>query len=129
MQHENSTASYSLKYEQRPDYLYVLVEGDHDSYEISKQYWMEVLARTRATQNTKLLIEEDIPEAVSMFEMFQLASDLIESGLNGLKIAFVDRYLDHDDLNKFGELVAINRGANARAFDVFSEAEEWLISG
>jgi hypothetical protein len=45
-----------------------------------------------------------------------------------LKIAFVDRKTDQNQLNRFGETVAVNRGVHGRLFTDVSEAEIWLLS-
>lgn len=49
-------------------------------------------------------------------------------GFFGIRIAFVDRYIEQMDLNRFGELVAINRGIYGKIFNKFTEAENWLLA-
>lgn len=120
---------YNISFENRPQYLYVYVSGEHDSYEISRRYWQEVADECARTNSGKVLIEEDIAEDVSMGEMYRLASELPQFGFVGVRIAFVDRYIEQHDLNQFGELVAGNRGLNAKVFNDVKEAEKWLVSG
>jgi hypothetical protein len=119
---------YNISFENRSQYLYVYVSGDRDSYEISRRYWQEVAAECARAGAEKVLIEEDIPEDVSMGEMYQLASELPQFGFIGIRIAFVDRYIEQHDLNQFGELVANNRGLYAKVFNDVNEAEKWLLS-
>lgn len=66
---------YQISFENRPQYLYVYVSGEHDSYDISRQYWQEIAGECKRIKADKVLIEEDIPEG-TMGEMYQLASEL-----------------------------------------------------
>lgn len=119
---------FSLSFEHRTGYLYAFVSGQHDSYEISRQYWQEIADLLTTTQYKKILIEEDIMEAASMSDVFQLVSELAGMGFGGIKIAFFDRQIAHSELNDFGALVASNRGLQGVAFNDFGKAEEWLLS-
>lgn len=116
---------YTLAFEQRPDYLHARVEGEHDSYEISRSFWSDIAAECEKRDTTKLLVEENIPEIVSFSEMYNIASDLPDLFL-GVSVAFVDPYADQAELNSFGELVAQNRGVRGRFFADVASAEDWL---
>ena len=122
------TKPYQIAFEQRPQYLYVYVTGAHDSYEISRRYWLEVSEQCGKSNCKKVLIEEDIPEAVSLADMYQLGTDLAEMDFLGVRVAFYDRYAEQQDLNEFGELVAVNRGLYGKIFNNINEAEKWLLS-
>lgn len=63
-----------------------------------------------------------------MGEMYQLASEIPQLGFFGVRIAFVDRYIEQQDLNEFGEFVAVNRGLHGKIFNDVKEAEKWLLS-
>ena len=125
---EENEKSYQINFEHRPQYLYVYVSGEHDSYEISHRYWLEVAGECNRTGYRKVLIDEDIEEDISMAEMFQLATALPQIGFQGVHVAFYDRFAEHADLNQFGELVATNRGLLARVFNNLEEAEKWLLT-
>lgn len=128
-QYQTSDAKpYRITFEQRPEYLYVYVTGDHDSYEISRSYWLEVSAMSAESGSQKILIEEDIPETVSISDVFRLACDLPQMGFFGVRLAFVDRYAEQNELNEFGELVAVNRGITGKIFNDIQTAEKWLLS-
>lgn len=124
---EEPTKLYQITFEHRPQYLYVYVTGEHDSYEISRQYWLEVAEECSKTECKKVLIDEDIKELVSMSEVYQLASEVPKMGFQGVPVAFFDRFAEHDELNQFGGLVAANRGLLVRVFNNFEEAENWLL--
>lgn len=117
---------YTLTFDHRPEYLYAAVCGDKDSYAISKQYWMEIAAHLKETDYRRLLIDEDIEQAASVTDVFQLVSELPGMGFTGIRVAFCDRKIEHKDLNDFGELVGSNRGLNGRVFNDVKLAEEWI---
>lgn len=124
-----SEKPYRLTFEHRPSYLYAYVEGDEDSYEISAMYWRETASECKTHKYTKVLIVEDIVENGTMAEAYQLSSDLPQMGYLGIKVAFVDKYLEQQELNQFGELTAVNRGINGKVFNDIDEAEKWLLAG
>jgi hypothetical protein len=117
---------YRIKFEQRDQYLYAYVAGEHDSLSISLEFWREIAAECRRAEARKVLIEEDIEESVSMLEMYQIAAEIPQMGFANVLIAFVDRFLEQQSLNEFGELVATNRGLRAKVFNNVKEAEIWL---
>lgn len=119
---------YSLTFERRPKYLYAYVAGEKDNYDISKAYWQEIADCLEETGYDRVLIDEDIEEAASVTDVFQLMSELPAMGYTGVRIAFYDRKIEHSDLNAFGELVASNRGLNGRVFNDIKLAEEWAAA-
>lgn len=121
------TKPYRIEFERRPRYLYAYISGEHDNMEISLGFWREIVAECQSAGAKKVLVEEDIREAVSTLEMYQIAVELPKLGFANILVAFVDRYLDQQDLNQFGELVATNRGLRGKFFNEASEAEKWLL--
>lgn len=120
---------YDIEFEDRGKYLYVYVRGDKASIEISTRYWNEIAEECRKTNHKKVLVEEDITESTtSIPELYQFASDLPKYGFIGIYIAFVDRYIEQNELNRFVELVAGNRGFRGKVFNDTDEAEKWLLS-
>jgi hypothetical protein len=117
---------YRLTFEQRPGYLYAYVEGEQDSYEISRAYWQEIADEAARLSALRVLIDENIPVAVSLTDVFHLAAQIPEMGFGAARIAFVDRYVEQNAINKFGELVAVNRGVNGRIFNDLGLAEKYL---
>ena len=84
---------YTIKFEERAEYLFVYVAGEHDNYDISKQYWLEIRAECDRTGLIKVLIHEDISENGTMADAYKLMAELPDLGFLGKKISFVDRYL------------------------------------
>ena len=118
---------YQISFEQRPDYLYVYVEGEHDSYSISHAYWSEISLECERVKASRVMVEENLTESGSVVEMYQIASE-IPGMFSGVAIAFVDRHADQAELNEFGELVAVNRGVTGKFFVDAEDAKEWLLS-
>jgi hypothetical protein len=123
----DSARPYRLTFQEFPGYLYAFVEGEQDSYDISRCFWQEIADRTLATGSKRVLIEENIEMSVSFADVFRLASELPSMNFGGARIAFVDRFLDHNEINEFGELVAVNRGFNGAVFNDIETARLWLL--
>ena len=92
-------------------------------------YWREIADECKANKFTKALIVEDIVANGTIADAYQLSAELPQMGYLGIKVAFVDKYLEQQELNLFGELTAINRGINAKVFNDINEAEKWLLGG
>ena len=123
---DSAPKPYQISFEQRPDYLYACVEGENDSYAISKAYWTEISLECERVSASRVMVDENLTASGSVAEMYQIASE-IPGMFSGIKIAFVDRHADQAGLNEFGELVAINRGVTGKFFIDAADAEEWLL--
>lgn len=129
MDNINNDKPYRLTFEHRPEYLYVYVEGQEDSYEISRAYWQEIAGECKDKKYKRALVVEDIVESGTIAEAYQLCSEFPQMGYIGIKVAFVDRYSEQSEENQFGELVAVNRGINVKTFNDVEDAEKWLLAG
>ena len=117
-----------IRFEERSDYLYAFISGKKDSLPIALEYWQRVIDECYRRGFKKLLVEEDFPNQISTMEMFAVTSAIPQMVSTYLRIAFVDRRAEHDDLNVFGETVALNRGVDCHVFAELSDAENWLKS-
>ncbi len=118
---------YTIEFEHRPKYLYAFISGKDDTLKITKNYWLEMLEECHKSGFNKLLVEEDLQGSLSMQEVFEFASEYAEMGFREILVAFVDRHPAHQQLNRFAELVATNRGGQMRVFDSVSDAKQWLL--
>lgn len=118
---------YTLTFEERPGYLYAMVHGEHDSYDISKAFWQEIAIEADRLGLKRILIEEDIQETASQEDVFELLSAITEMGYKDKIIAFVDKYADQYNLNKFGEIIGIQFGLYGKLFRTIDLAETWLL--
>lgn len=128
MNEVGSTRPYRLTFQELDDYLYAFVEGEQDSYEISSAFWHEVADKALEIGAKRVLIEENIEMVVSFADVFKLATELASMNFGGARVAFVDRLLDHQEINEFGELVAVSRGFNGGVFNDVETARRWLLS-
>lgn len=119
---------YAIEFEHRPKYLYAFITGKEDSLEITRSYWLEMLEECRQHGFDKLLVEEALEKRLSMTEIYEFASEYSQMGFHKILVAFVDRYPAHQKLNRFGEMVATNRGGRVRIFDTISDAKQWLLT-
>ena len=128
MKTEYLTKPYEITFEVRNGYAKAYVVAEHDNLEVCSAYWGEIGKRLSELQITKVMVVEDIEEESPLSDVYDLASGLVDMGFRGVKIAFVDRYSSHQELNDFGVLVGSNRGLDGRAFSDEAEAEKWLLS-
>lgn len=119
---------YTLNFEYRQNYLYAYVGEGKDSLAVSKEFWLTALTESEKHQYKKLLIEEDLDGKISLPELYDLAVWLTKLKFENVLVAFYDRRAEHQELNKFGELIATNRGFRVTVFDSVNEAERWLLS-
>lgn len=120
--------SYSIKFEEREEYLYAYIEGQ-DSLEASLECWQKIADRTDEKNYKKLLVEENLEGQLGDIDMFAFATQLTKMGLIDVKIAFVDQKADHNEGNEFAELVATNRGIKGKIFIDIDKAQKWLLAG
>ena len=123
-----TSADYRIEFRANESYLYVRVEGLKDGAEISKKYWKEILDESRERKVNGLLVEVKLTDTMSAAEVYEIAKFVAETAPDGTRIAYVDRRHYHQELNRFGNLVANNRGLNSRVFDSVDEAEIWLLA-
>ncbi len=123
---KDSEPTFSLRFEERPGYLYAFVSGPVDNLEVSIALWDLVYEKAQELKMKKILLEEDFPNQLTQFEMFSIAEYVSEKFRDFQKIAHVDTHLSHADLNDFAETVATNRGLAGRVFNNMSDAKSWI---
>ncbi len=123
----DSSPLYQLTFEERDGYLYAHVEAEQDSYEVSMGFWKEIAAKTKATGARRVLVEENIATNVSFPDAFKVGAEIPQLGFGNARIAFVDLQHGHEQINDFGELVAVNRGFNLMNFADSETAIAWLF--
>ena len=124
---DSSSKPYLISFEENPEYLYVYVEGDRDSYAISMSFWNEIARECTERGSRRVLVDENIKQNVSIADMYAVASE-IPMLFTGIAIAFYDRHADQAAMNEFGELVAQNRGVIGHFFADIEKAKTWLLA-
>jgi len=116
---------YDIRFEHRPHDLYVRVFGDEQSYEIGLDYWRRIVAMLQHRHYTRVLVDKDFPQALTLAASHLIISQLAQSRCQQTKVAIVDRNYD-EDLSHFEEMVAVSRGLSIKYFQDLDSAEKWL---
>ncbi len=118
--------SIKIKIEKQPDYLIAHFSGEANLQEVGQRF--EALAvRCRKEKKDKLLIDISTIQAAPTFtDRFRAGERAVIFSEFGIKIAMVGSP-EMVDPRRLGELVAQNRGVDARVFTDLAEAKEWLL--
>ncbi len=116
---------FTITFEDRSAYLRAHVSGTRDTVEISLRYWGAAADECRRRGMNRMLVVEDFQTSAPIADVFEVAKRLPEI-VRGIRVAFVNERLAELDANKFGEDVAVNRGASGRVFADFKSADAWL---
>lgn len=119
---------YNLTFEERPGYLFAKAVGPHDDLQIGIAMWHDIAERLEECKLPCVLVQEELLEAMTIVDSYLLVCEYAHTVIRDVRVAFVDTYPFGQDANKFGELVALNRGYHGKLFDTFEEGEEWLLS-
>ena len=122
-----SRKPYKLELEKRPDYLYAHVRSDSNRPTIASQYLREITQKCRESQCTKLIIENDVPKAFWVWDIFSVAMQFPLMGIECTRVAVVDNYPSKIETVEFAVVVGANCGLNLHVFTNFSKAEDWLM--
>jgi len=112
--------------EEKPDYLVARFIGPGVTEDAWRQFELIAENCKRAKKNKLLLDATRAEVKVSFVERYQTAERTLIFAQYGLKVAFVD-IPERMELQKFGELVARNRGVNIRGFLDYDAAVNWLL--
>lgn len=119
---------YNIDYRSGAEFLRAEIRGDLTEPQTRIDAWSEVIRRCRLDGVTRLLVVQESLANDTDTTAFTSSQGILGLGLDGLKIAYVDIDQANYEVNKFGELVATNRGANARSFYEEATALDWLLS-
>lgn len=122
---DSGASDFTISYEDRGDYLYARVSGQRDTVANSLAYWREISDEARRRGSTRVLVVEAFVSPSPLMDVYQVAEQ-IPTLIRGLIVAFVDERFEQFEENKFGEDVAVNRGAVGKVFSRIEPAVEWL---
>jgi hypothetical protein len=115
----------NLDFVTEKEYYSILASGDYSYDEASKMFSriVEAVISIKAPKVLANLIQ--VKGTPSTTERFFLVESFVKNLPRSVKIAFV--FLPPLlDSQHFGETVAVNRGANVKAFETIAEAKTWL---
>lgn len=102
--------------------------GSKPNLEDMRELLRDVLTLLDSTRKRKILIEMEVEEVLSIADNFWFVSDFEDAGMKRFQMAVVDNKPEHQEVLKFGEAAASNRGIPTRAFTTIEEAEAWLLN-
>jgi hypothetical protein len=122
--------AYKITSQLTPSHIHVVVTGDNTERDVLA-YMDEV--RQLCVQHScwYVLIEESLSgPGLGITSVFDLASHGAKLAREEFRaIAYVDVNPSHDqDIMKFAETVAVNRGLRVQVFETVGAAERWLAS-
>lgn len=122
----SSKRAFQLRFEYRPDYLYILVKSERIDFESALSIWQEIAEECGKSGYQKILIDRDVPKLLPEADLFWLRSELPKMGLRNFLIAIADYHEENYKLNRFADTVSNNRGVSTGTFTTVKAAEQWL---
>jgi len=119
------TQTYTLTFEHRPHYLFVIVDGEEDTVAISLAYWAEIAAECRRHHVSRLLVLEKLKAKSSNDDADVVIAELPRM-FGDIRIAFVD--MDESvDVLVHAEIEARRAGLVSHVFGSLEAARQWLL--
>jgi hypothetical protein len=121
-----SDKPYLVEIESRGPYLHATVTGKRVTPEIALAYWREIIDKCESTGRSKILLDHNFEEMISMQEMLEVIGPVGDM-LKGRILAFYDRY-GHYDIPEAGKMILRSHHVKMQIFHDPAEAEKWLIA-
>ena len=124
-------AGYRLELEYEAPLLRARVTGGLDtSLSVSREYWLRILQEVRVCGASQLLVLDGMQGEVMDDEDLRRFFDAIEGkGLDQVRLAYVEGRADQIPRVEYAELLARERGYEARIFNNENDAVVWLRHG
>jgi hypothetical protein len=119
--------SYDLVIEEKPSYLHARVRGTHNEGN-ARRFLVDVYEARVQRKCSAVLLEMNLcGPSLGVLGVFHLVAERAPYATGLQRIAYVDGGCGHDqELARFAETVARNRGVNVRLFGTVGDAERWL---
>ena len=121
-----SGKDYDLEIDDHGLYLHAVVGGLRVTSEVALGYWQEIVEKCEQTGCSKILLEHNFVEMISMQEMLKVIGPVGEM-LKGKSMAFYDRY-GHYDIPEAGKAILRVHDVKMQLFHDLTEAQRWLIA-
>ena len=118
--------AYSIELENRGEYLHAIVGGLRVTPGIALGYWREIIGECEELGLSKILLEHNFVEMISMQEMLEVIGPVADL-LKGRSFAFLDRY-GHYDIPEAGKKILRGHDVKMQLFRDLDEAEKWLLA-
>jgi len=116
---------YSLRMEHLDPYLYVTVTGARVTGPIALDYWAEIITECDRLKCSKILLEHDFTEMISMPEMLEIIGPVTDM-LKGRMMAFYDSY-GHYEIPDAAKMIMRAQNVRMQIFHDLSR-ERWLLA-
>jgi hypothetical protein len=125
------TTGYRLDASFEPPLLQVTVTGGEETgLPVSLEYWQRIAVLVRETGARQLLVLDRMQgEVMSDEQLARFFDQLGGSGLEQVRIAYVEGRVDQIQRIEYAELMALERGYDIRMFANESDARLWLRHG
>ena len=121
---------FELDFRFRAGVLRALVLAAERSVEGGIAHWRAIAAEVNRRRPRGLLVVADIPgEPMDPLQQPRFFAAMRGSGLEAVRVAFVDANTRHSPHAETAEILAVEHGFNARVFPDEQAAERWLHYG
>jgi len=117
---------YSIEFDDRGEFVHALVSGKHVTPEIALAYWHEIIDHCESTGCSKILLDHNFEEMISMQEMTRVIGPVGDM-LQGRSMAFYDRF-GHYEIPEAGKMILRSLQVKMQIFHDLKEAERWLLA-
>jgi len=117
---------YSLKMDHRDPYLHVIVSGSRVTPQVALDYWHEIIEACDRIKCSKILLEHDFDEMISMSEMLEIIGPVTEM-LQGRIMAFYNRHEQYE-IPEAGKVIMRMHNVKMQIFHDLEHAERWLLA-
>ncbi len=123
--------NYRLEFDYQPPMLRATVTGGKDTcLDVTREYWLRILREVHACGASQLLVIDRMQGEVMNNEDLRRFFDALEGrGLDRIRLAYVEGRADQIPRIEYAELMARERGYNARIFNNETNAVVWLRHG
>ena len=123
---DSTQEPYSLEIESQGPFLHAIVSGKRVTREIALAYWRDIIDKCESTGCSKILLDHNFEEMISMQEMVEVIGPVGEM-LQGRIMAFYDRF-GHYDIPEAGKMILRSHNIKMQIFHDLKEAERWLLA-
>ena len=117
---------YELKMEKRQHYLYARVKSDSPRPTIARDYLKDITRKFRETDCRRLVIENDLPQSFWVWDMFAVATQFPNIGIECTKVAIIDKFAPIEN-EVFSVVTGKESGLDVHVFTDLASAEHWLL--
>jgi hypothetical protein len=122
---------FGVACEERADKtLHARISGPKGSLELAVAYWLVLAGEVRRRGTRRLLVENRLDgPSLPPAGLAQVIERLRGSGLEDVRIAYVETIPEHVAAMEHGQIFAAEAGFTARVFGDTGNAERWLRYG